>query len=86
MHTHCVGNLQEDAFVLAHRIACKLANGDSLVWAADDGKVFVGDPERADELPTHWIAGLFRLGQNTTDIADDITFIRAARMKDFILD
>ncbi|MBA8886861.1 hypothetical protein FHW12_001052 [Dokdonella fugitiva] len=80
-----IGRLSEGAAVLAQRVHDQLAKGDRTVFAADDGVVYVDQPERTDGIPLHWIAGTFTLGQSYPDLVEDIAFLSNSRSKDWII-
>jgi hypothetical protein len=42
--------------------------------------------ENDPDLPTHWIAGTFGLGQPLDEIADDLRALLRERSKDWIID
>jgi hypothetical protein len=37
-------------------------------------------------IPTHWIAGTFRIGAPFDALVDDLRCLRESRLKDWILD
>jgi hypothetical protein len=67
-------------------VHAQLVDGDRLVYADDDGTIYAQDPEQAANIPPHWIAGTFRLGQPFDALMEDLAFLRDSRMKDWILD
>ena len=84
--SRCVGTLREalpDVAVQAH---LRLANGDISVWADFDGNVYADDPDAVGTVPTHWIAGTYRLGQPIADIEDDLRILLRERAKDWIIE
>jgi len=83
---HPIGRLSGELAALASRVHAELAEGDRLVYAADDGKVYAQDPDNATDIPLHWIAGTFRLGESFESLIEDLKFLRDSRMKDWILD
>ncbi|HEY6943457.1 hypothetical protein [Dokdonella sp.] len=80
-----IGRLSDGAALLAQRVHDQLAKGDRTVFAADDGVVYVDQPDRTDGIPLHWIAGTFTLGQSYPDLVEDIAFLRDSRSKDWII-
>lgn len=80
-----IGRLSEGAAVLAQRVHDQLAKGDRTVFAADDGVVYVDQPDHTDGIPLHWIAGTFTLGQSYPDLVEDIAFLSDSRSKDWII-
>lgn len=82
----CIGSLHEDLGELAAKVYAELIEGQRAVWAEDDGRVFVADPQQVDAVPLHWIAGTFGLGQASKDIEDDLRALLRERSKDWILD
>jgi len=81
-----IGQISGQLEALAARVHAELANGDQLVYADDDGKIFAQDPEQATNIPPHWIAGTFRLGQPFEALVEDLEYLRDSRKKDWILD
>lgn len=81
-----IGRLADEMVTVAERIHSKLARGDILVFAADDGVVYVDNPESAENLPAHWIAGTFRLGEPFESIIEDLRCLRDSRRRDWIIE
>jgi len=83
---HCIGHLRDDLDTLASQVQQSLADGNQTVWAEDDGRVYSCPMENDPDLPTHWIAGTFGLGQPLEEIADDLRALLRERSKDWIID
>ena len=81
-----IGSLSEDARSIAQRVVGELINGDRLVYASDDGKVYATSPDDIPRIPPHWIAGTFRLGAQFEAVVDDLRCLRESRLKDWLLD
>jgi hypothetical protein len=86
MPLQSVGSLSEDAHSIARRVISELINGDRLVYASDDGNVYATSPDDMPRIPTHWIAGTFRIGAPFDALVDDLRCLRESRLKDWILD
>lgn len=78
-----IGRLSEGVALIAQRVHDQLAKGDRTVFVADDGVVYVDEPDRTDGIPLHWIAGTFTLGQPYPDLVEDIAFLRDGRNRDW---
>ena len=81
-----IGLLSGELDTLAAGVHALLIDGDRLVYAADDGKIYAEHPDLATEVPLHWIAGTFRLGEPFESLVEDLKCLRDARKKDWILD
>lgn len=81
-----LGKLHEDLQAVAMKILPLLGNGECTVWAEDDGKVYAGNPVNLHELPQHWIAGTYSLGQPLHDIGDDLRALMHERARDWLID
>ena len=79
-----VGHLHEDLTALAGRIQFLLTDGDHLVWADDDGSVFLSTGGLSVDVPGHWIAGVFGMGHPLRDIEGDLRALLRERSKDWI--
>jgi hypothetical protein len=75
----CIGSLDDDATSLASLIQLGLVNSSLLVWAEEDGRVYVGPSTEVAWVPPSWIAGLFVNGQTLIAIADDLRSLMAQR-------
>ena len=85
MPARYLGPLAADPRDMAGLVMLQLGYGDVVVWADDSDKVYAGSEANAENIPMHWIAGMFSLGQPLNDIAESIACLRAERMKDWIL-
>ena len=81
-----IGLLSGELDILAAGVHALLIEGDRLVYAADDGKIYAEHPDLATDVPLHWIAGTFRLGEPFESLVEDLKCLRDARKKDWILD
>lgn len=81
-----IGSLSERMTAVAGRVFAKLASGDRVVYAADDGLVYVADLEAVHRVPAHWVAGTFRLGAEFKSVVDDLRCLRDCRRRDWMLD
>jgi len=59
---------------------------ETRLWTEEDGKVYICPMENEPDLPTHWIAGTFGLGQPLRTIAGDLRALLRGRSKDWIID
>lgn len=83
---HAIGRLSERMVAVATRVHARLVHGDWTVYAADDGIVYMDVPEHVHGIPSHWIAGTFRLGEPFGALVDDLRCLRDSRRKDWIID
>ncbi|MBA8889739.1 hypothetical protein FHW12_003986 [Dokdonella fugitiva] len=81
-----IGRLADEMVTIAERIHARLAHGDILVFAGDDGLVYIDVPDNAGKVPTHWIAGTFRLGEPFEAIIEDLRCLRDSRRRDWMLE
>lgn len=81
-----VGNLTDELQALARRVHSQLIEGDRFVYATEDGSVYASDPLASPDVPAHWIAGTFRLGESFEALVEDLACLRHSRFKDWILE
>jgi hypothetical protein len=81
-----VGHLHDDLTAVAGRVLQELTHQRHLVWSNQTGAVFMARGDAHGDVPAHWIAGNFSIGQSISNIEDDLRLLLRERAKDSIIE